>query len=251
MDCVLDDAQWAQFERDGYLKLGRVISESEIEALRDRIDEIMMGRAEVPYDEMVMQVIDPETHTVAPSSKGYKGATLNYRKIQNLEFDPVFMAYIQHPVFHEICRRIYDDRGIACFRAMFMNKPAGSQTTIAWHQDRWTDLDIDPLVTVWTAFDPATVANGCVRVIPGSHAHGLINPSHISGYITEEQQEEFAPEGEAVDLELAPGEAVLLHNWLLHSSGTNSADISRRAFSVCYMDGRTRSQSGEQFTAVF
>ena len=28
----------------------------------------------------------------------------------------------------------------------------------------------------------------------------------------------------------------LLHNYLLHASGVNNTDISRRAFIVCYMD---------------
>ena len=52
-------------------------------------------------------------------------------------------------------------------------------------------------------------------------------------------------------LELAPGEAALLHNSLLHSSDVNRTDVSRRAFSVCYMDGRTVSKSGEHFSKVF
>jgi hypothetical protein len=38
---------------------------------------------------------------------------------------------------------------------------------------------------------------------------------------------------------------VLLHNWLLHSSDVNQTDQSRRAFSVCYMDGRTQSSEAD------
>ena len=55
-----------------------------------------------------------------------------------------------------------------------------------------------------------------------------------------------------VHLELEPGEAVLLHNWLLHASDVNKTDQSRRAFSVCYMDARTRNLAKpETFTRVF
>ena len=44
---------------------------------------------------------------------------------------------------------------------------------------------------------------------------------------------------------------VLLHNWLLHRSDVNRTPIPRRAFSVCYMDGRTRANDGQIFTPVF
>ena len=40
-------------------------------------------------------------------------------------------------------------------------------------------------------------------------------------------------------LEVEAGHAVLLHNWLIHRSGVNPTPAPRRAFTVCYMDGRT------------
>src|SRR5205085_1640408 len=57
---------------------------------------------------------------------------------------------------------------IACFRGMFMNKPAGKRTPLVWHHDRWTDLDRDPQITVYTALGPATVPNRSVRILPRS-----------------------------------------------------------------------------------
>lgn len=55
-----------------------------------------------------------------------------------------------------------------------------------------------------------------------------------------------------VYLELKPGEVALLHNWLLHCSDVNKTDISRRAFSVCYMDANTKHEKGsEKYTAIF
>jgi len=107
------------------------------------------------------------------------------------------------------------------------------------------------MITVWTALDPATRANGCVQIIPGSHKFGLLNPEHTSGFLSEENIEEYAPDSAVEYLEMEAGEAVLLHNWLLHRSDTNSTDIPRRAFSVCYMDARTSTSSGEQFTTIF
>ena len=51
--------------------------------------------------------------------------------------------------------------------------------------------------------------------------------------------EQYAPAKQTVYCEMEQGEAILLHNWLLHSSDKNASPQSRRAFSVCYMDART------------
>jgi ectoine hydroxylase-related dioxygenase (phytanoyl-CoA dioxygenase family) len=154
---------------------------------------------------------------------------------------------MQNPIFRELCAGIYGMHvPISSFRAMFMNKPAGKGTLLPWHQDRWNNLDRDPLITVWTALDPATIENGCVQIIRGSHKWGVINPGHGSGFLNPEQAKKYAPKEEIIFCELEPGEVMLLHNWLLHASDKNHSDQSRRAFSVCYMDARTRdTYSGE------
>jgi phytanoyl-CoA hydroxylase len=250
----IPDSQWRQYEQDGYLKLGRLLDEAELRALQDRIDQIMLGRASLDYAKLLMQ-LDSETgkyEDIGEQSMGHKGATLNYRKIQGLEQDPLFLAYMQRPIFRDICQRVYgEDTPISSFRAMFMNKPVRKGTFLPWHQDRWTSLDRDPLITLWTALDPATVANGCVQIIPGSHKLGLVNPGHHSGFLTEEQTRQLCPPEKRVHLELGPGEVALLHNWLLHASDVNKTDIPRRAFSVCYMDAATRTREGMAHPVVF
>lgn len=249
----LTDSQWEQYERDGFLKLGKVLSDEELSALQTRIDDIMLGNAPVDYARLLMQLDskDGAYENAGEQSNGHKGATLDYRKIQNLEFDPLFLEFMQKPIFQEICAHVYGENvPIAAFRGMFMNKPAGKGTLLPWHQDRWNHLDRDPLITVWTALDPATKANGCVEIVAGSHKKGLLNSAHGSGFLTSEQADE-ASQGPTEFVELEPGEAVLLHNWLLHRSDVNRSDIARRAYSVCYMDGRTVARTGEQFNTIF
>jgi hypothetical protein len=254
MENWITDELWDQFERDGYLRLGKLLSDDELAALQNRIDDIMLGRAPVPYERMLMQ-LDSSTGRYADAgvqSKGFKGPTLDYRKIQDLELDPLFLRYTQRPIFREICERVYGPgAAVDSFRAMFMNKPTRKGTWLPWHQDRWTSLDRDPLITVWTALDPATIANGCVQVIAGSHKLGVINPEHPSGFLTDEQTKRLAPPEKVAYMELGTGEAVLLHNWLLHASEVNHTDIPRRAYSVCYMDGRTRALDGATYVRVF
>ncbi len=251
---LLSNAQWQQFEREGFLRLGKVLSDSELFALQTRIDDIMLGRADVDYDQMLMQLDKsaPLPPGQSNQTRGFKGATLAYRKIQELEFDPQFRAYMEKPIFREICARAYgENTPINAYRAMFMNKPAGQGSFLQWHQDRWHWLDRDPIITIWTALDPATVANGCVQVIPRSHKLGLINPDNPSGFLTDEQVPQFAPEDKVEFMELEAGEAVLLHNWTLHASEANFSRIARRAFSVCYMDGRTQTTNKETYSRIF
>jgi hypothetical protein len=244
----ISDEQWAQYSRDGFIRLGRVLGDEELRALQERINAIMLGEADVDYQRMTMQ-LDSETgeYTDAGAmTKGHKTATLNYRKIEQLEFDPLFLSYMQKPIFRDVCAGVYGAHTpIASYRAMFMNKPAHRGTLLPWHQDRWSHLDRDPLITVWTALDPATNANGCVQIIRGSHRWGVINPAHHSGFLEPGQAEKHAPAEKIIYCQLEPGEAVLLHNWLLHSSDKNSSDVSRRAFSVCYMDARTKDQNDD------
>ena len=247
----LSDAQWQRFQDAGYLRLGKLLSDDELHSLQLRINDIMLGKAELDYDNMLMQLDLAATNyaDIGAQTNGFKGATLDYRKIQDLELDPLFLTYLQQPVFRDICERAYGKgKPIACQRAMFMNKPAKRGSVLPWHQDRWDIFDRDPQITIWTALDPATLENGCVHVIEASHGR-LINPDHPSGFLTEEQAAE-AEKGAVIEaLVLEAGESVLLHNWLLHSSNVNKSEKPRRAFSVCYMDGETRLvETGEQAT---
>ena len=238
---ALTEGQWQEFQDKGYLRLGRILNGDELRAQQQRIDDIMLGKANVDYERLIMQLDRGASSyaNVGEQTTGFKGATLDYRKIQGLDLDPLFLSYLQRPLFKNICERTYGENPVLCLRAMFMNKPAHRGSVLPWHQDRWTTFDRDPQITVWTALDPATTENGCVHIIEGSHRK-LINPDHPSGFLTEKQIEEVEKDAVVVPLILEAGEAILLHNWLLHTSDVNQSDIPRRAFSVCYMDGETR-----------
>ena len=249
----ISSKQWEKFDRDGYLLLGRVCSSKDITQLGNRINDIMLGKADVDYERMMMQLdcSDGPGSKPGPQSFGFKGATLAYRKIQDLENDPIFLRYMQESLFQDICAKVYGVKtNIACFRAMFMNKPASEGTNLVWHQDRWTNLDRDPKITIWTAIDNCNIANGCVQIIPGSHRI-LINSESTSGFLTPEQTNDILKKNIPIPLELNAGEVILLHNWLLHSSDVNRTNDPRRAFSVCYMDANTRSNSGQEYPIVF
>ena len=244
------DQDHAHFAEHGYVRLGHVLDDMGLVTLRQRIDAIMLG--EISYQKMDFQLDgDAAEYAKMPLvSPGHKGDTLAYRKIMGLEEDPVFLAYMQHPLFRQITRR-YIGEEVSIFRAMFMNKPAERGTILPWHQDVGVGWGVghNPTVTVWTALDAATVENGCMQIVPGSHKGGMITEQHFP---SPEQLAEHAPPGSEMDLEAEPGETILLNNLLLHRSGINPTGHSRRAFSVAYMDGATRSvRTGEGYPMIF
>ena len=147
------------------MRLGVVASETQIDALCERINQIMLG--DIRYERMQMQLCPSasDDREMVDFSQNHKGSSLKYRKIQELEMDPLFLDYIQNPLFRDITQKKIGDR-VSVFRAMFFNKPAEGGISKNWHQDSGWDLSIPEEITVYTALDPQTRENGCLMVIP-------------------------------------------------------------------------------------
>ena len=246
---TLTDEELQTFHEQGYVRLGKVVPDAEIEALCQRIDNIMLGH--IRYDNMLMQLCPsagkPE---LSKQTKEFKGSSLKYRKIQDLEQDVLFRTYIQHPLFRDITWKLIGEE-ISIFRSMFFNKPAGQGVEITWHQDGaggW-NLGIPPQVTIWTALDATSIANACLQIIPGSHKSKI---SQRGDSLSPGERAIHAPDEKRIYLEMEMGEVVLLHNWALHRSEVNTTNHPRRAFSVCYIDAATQQGStGCYFSRIF
>eukprot|EP00483_Globobulimina_turgida_P005502 UN05512 len=196
----LSASQWQEFWQNGFVKIGKTLTESELNALRARLHDIMQGR--IKYDKLLMQVDESSTKNISSKtdydvnsletrgqSLGFKGSDVKYRKVGEagvgLECDDLFTAFMQKKVFKNICNVVYGKhRSIAIYRSMVFNKPAvgdGGGTYLPWHQDggNWWGLDRDPLVFTWTALYDATKENGCVQCVVGSHKNGVLSrPGH-------------------------------------------------------------------------
>ena len=101
--------------------------------------------------------------------------------------------------------------------------------------------DRDPLITVYLALDAATLANGCMHVVPCSHTEGVIEAPSEDDRLAQASARGLEPQ----PLPLEAGEVVLLSPFLLHTSGTNSTAAARRAFSVELMPEHTRTRDDE------
>ena len=113
----------------------------------------------------------------------------------------------------------------------------------AWHQDELFVPTRDrSLCTAWLALDPATIENGCLRVVPGSHKPGVLYPMRPHNSVELDRAEEaygFPDEDKAVTIELASGSCVFFSGYLLHSSLKNQSSGFRRALLYQYVSAET------------
>jgi hypothetical protein len=231
------DAALDAFERDGFARLGRVLDDAGLEALRERACELMLGR--VTYPGLFFQ-LDAASgkYEDAPLGLGWQGPSLDYRKLEKLEKDPRFFAWLSNPLFERIARaRIGGD--VVLYRAILFNKGLAGGSDIPWHQDagKLWGLSREPELQIWTALDDAPLDGGCLEFLPGSHRGGLATP--LGGVVPQPHVASADAERCAVPLPVRAGEAVLIHNRVWHRSGRGQAGRRRLAFSVCYMDART------------
>ena len=246
----------AQFARDGFARLGRVATDETLEAMRARADDIMLGR--VAYPGLFFQLdTDTGRYEDLRYGEGWEGPSLNYRKIEKVEADPILGAWIDNPLFERIARPLLGDE-VVIYRAVLMSKQARGGTVLPWHQDggKFWGLDRDPQLQIWTALDDAPEDAGCVEIIPGSHRAGLATPN--GGVVPRNVVDASDAVVERLRVGAAgasAGEAILIHNYAWHRSGVNTTGAPRRALSVCYMPASTRClrkrRAPRQFHRVF
>ncbi len=226
------------FAVHGWARLGRVASDEALAAMRARADDLMLGH--VAYPGMFFQRdTDSGRYDDLTYGRGYEGPSLNYRKIEKLELDLLFRAWINNALFERIARANIAGN-VAIYRALLMTKAATGGTCLPWHQDGgvFWGLDRDPELQVWTALDDAPVEAGCVEVVSGSHAEGLA--TRLGGVVPAEIALAKDAEARAFPLPAHAGEALLIHNHLWHRSGVNTTGRTRRAVTTCYMSAATR-----------
>jgi ectoine hydroxylase-related dioxygenase (phytanoyl-CoA dioxygenase family) len=131
---------------------------------------------------------------------------------------------------------------IDCFQSQFIFKNPGVIGQ-PWHQDSYYfKFDRQPQVGVWVALSRATLENGCLWVVPGSHA-GPIHPHEPDsrpgangGY----REVMGVAEDRAVPALMEPGDVLVFHSYLLHKSTDNVADYRRSALVLHYGVAGTR-----------
>jgi hypothetical protein len=137
------------------------------------------------------------------------------------------------------------------FRATLFDKSASANWLVVWHQDTalpmQTQVDADGwgpwsrksgivyahaptsalarVVALRVSVDPSTDANGPLRVLPGTHVHGLLDDHAV---------ERHAREIPPVSCTVGAGGVVAMRPLVLHASSKSSSEARRRVLHIEY-----------------
>jgi phytanoyl-CoA hydroxylase len=115
------------------------------------------------------------------------------------------------------------------------------------HQDLvfWPFIQPYTQITAWIALDDATIENGCMHMVPGSHLWG-----DATEYLKSRDTEDFVSEykGNPVQkefIEVKKGEVHFHHHVAWHGSHGNSSENPRRAYILhLFADGTCFDKNG-------
>ena len=125
--------------------------------------------------------------------------------------------------------RLYLDQAL-------VKEPYGAPTQ--YHLDLpWWGFSSTHACTIWVALDDATIGNGCLWFVPGSHHRRLstavdLGPEH--GALFAAHPEAAAP---AVPAPLPAGGCSFHNGHTIHGAGANMTPGRRRAMTIAFMPG--------------
>ena len=126
---------------------------------------------------------------------------------------------------------------ILLWNSGFRTKEPRTRAFAGWHQDAMY-IKVEPVLHFWMALSPATAESGCLSVIPGSNRGPLlphVDTKGTASFLTRGQHITVpVDESRAIELELRPGEALIFHPLLIHSSRPNVSGERRIAFIPSY-----------------
>ena len=220
------------YQRDGFIILENVVPEQTLKEMCAEAGNICSGRrgdvagasalAGLSQEEVMNQVISIHfPHKISPY-------------LYDLLFE-------EHVV--EALTRLVGPN-VKCMQSMFFVKQAGRPGQ-AWHQDEMFIPTRDrSLIGAWIAVDNATVDNGCLWVIPGSHRPGILwqTRAHNDARFDHTEESFGYPfdEDQAIPVELEAGSIVLFNGYLLHRSLNNARKEGyRRSYVNHYMSAES------------
>jgi ectoine hydroxylase-related dioxygenase (phytanoyl-CoA dioxygenase family) len=222
----LNEDQLAFYHENGYLSLDRVATDqeiAEIRALYDRMFSARIGRSTGDHFDLAGTDEDGKEPLLA----------------QILQPSKYFPELRETALYQNVSKLIWDLLGPAAEVTgdHAINKPPRHGAETPWHQDEayWDPSQDHCSVSVWIALQPATVRNGCMHFIPGSHRLEVLehrpigNDPRVHGLEVVPETFDFSS---AVACELPPGGATFHGGRMLHYTPGNYTDDYRRALII-------------------
>ncbi len=261
---MLDAAQLAAWDRDGFLVLEGFVPAQRCEDLKAHVESLLAGID--PAADSVTTVFSTTDAAAHGSDEWFLASGDKVRwffedgaldddgrltrplptAVNKLghamhDLDPTFDAFSRTPEMAELAA----DIGFAdprLLQSMYIFKQPGIGGEVVCHTDHtflWTEPQ--SVVGFWVAIEEATLANGCLHVLPGGHR----SPVKSRFRLTEDRRgttfDVFDDSAYAVErlvpVEAETGTLVLLHGSLPHWSAPNTSESSRHAYTLHVIEG--------------
>ncbi len=222
----LTPSEVQHYHDEGFLVPNLRLPPARIDQLRQSLERLIRDNPDVRPEKLVSAHV--EGPHGAKNAEGVRGS----KDFLDLAMDPGILDLVEQLI----------GPNIILWGCHVFCKPAGDGQETPWHQDGhyWP---IRPLanVTVWVALDESSTENGCLRVIPKSHAARVCH-----AHLVEDRQDlvlnlRTAPdafdEREAVDLELQPGQMSMHDVYMIHGARVNLSTKRRAGVALRYMPG--------------
>jgi ectoine hydroxylase-related dioxygenase (phytanoyl-CoA dioxygenase family) len=230
---LITSAQIEQFHREGWCVVDALFRPDEITAIEAFFEDYKKNGAAVYDNNSYFEDIDPKQRQVR--------AMHPHRHSERAE------QWALNPRVLEVLSVLLG-RPALLAQTMYYFKPPGSKGQ-GMHQDNFY-LRAAPAtcIAAWTAVDAATLDNGCLYVVPGSHRHDIHCPKAVPGETWNEYGDShinpFPREAKPVPVEVPRGSTMFFGGQLIHGSGPNrTKDRSRRTFIGHYVDEATTALS--------
>ncbi len=234
----------AFFKENGFFVVTGAVTQEEVQELRDETVSICRGER----GELVDGQGDDSNQELADFEKlanlSDDDVIKNFLCIHyGHKFSEVLQKHLAHPVIVDVLTKIIGPN-VKCMQSMLFIKSAGKPGQ-AWHQDEdYIPTRDRSLCGAWIAMDDATVENGCLWVIPGSHKPGVLWPMYPHNdprFDCSVESFDFPyTDEEAIPVEVPAGSIVFFNGYLLHRSLPNSAKQGfRRALVNHYMSAES------------
>lgn len=213
---VVTPAQAQAYDEQGFFVLERAVAPDTVAALAAAI---------APFDREVLDFL----HTQPDGRFDIAGVDTVSIAIHVAPRSKVLRDFCASPLFADLCHDLIGpDARLYWEQSVF--KQARSSEPILWHQDNgYTYVEPQAYLTCWVALTDATLANGCVWVLPGVHRQGTV--AHHRTPIGWECCRD--PEG-AVAVPVAAGSIVVFSSLTPHATGYNTTDETRKAYILQY-----------------
>ncbi len=233
------------YQNDGYVVLRDLIADLDLDPMRDYLSgKVNEFARELLNQGKVKTLHDSESFERRLAALNEEAAFPPWN-ISLKCFGREFYDLYNHPKILSVLRQLLGlevtNHGIPALRTKL---PGDLKTTFPWHQDslyynepvrgKWkSKTEHLHVVTVWVPLVNATIENGCLWIIPGSHRWGLLKGARSADNIVR-MEDDVESRSEPKPLPMKVGDVLFLTNLTMHTSKLNKTQNSRWSIDFRY-----------------